>query len=299
MKTFKILLLTLASISFGLKASSLSCAATAESLEKGTYQPVVIKVWNHNVGPVKDGAFLRDQIFAVSYTQGKKPGSGLFRIPFDYPKATSGVLKSEIGDVIGIPEDGTSALHELIIQVEVSTKDERRLTLAESRLGLPGDYAEFSVNVDPSTIEDMKIKIISPTYAYSTSAGCMWNKVGRPVRALSNPAHVLYNNRVLTNGGTFTLVASWPELLAQSHDKARLNLVEAEDYEPTVVGVDQLDPNWKETIGFNFLPSRDKCCFPTEGLNRSFGSTEHTDVLELGQKFAFYAGHEVNAHIAG
>ena len=53
MKTFKILLLTLASISFGLKASSLSCAATAESLEKGTYQPVVIKVWNHNVGPVK------------------------------------------------------------------------------------------------------------------------------------------------------------------------------------------------------------------------------------------------------
>ncbi len=79
------------------------------------------------MGPVKNGAFLRDQIFAVSYTQGKKPGSGLFRIPFDYPKATSGVLKSEIGDVIGIPEDGPSALHELIIQVEVFTKAEHRL----------------------------------------------------------------------------------------------------------------------------------------------------------------------------
>ena len=289
MKTFKILLLTLASISFGLKASSLSCAATAESLEKSTYQPVVIKIWNHDIGPVIDGAFLSDQKLAHTITQGKKPGSGLFRIPYG---------TTETVDYPYIAEDGLSSLHNLQIHVEVSARDGTKL-LFSPKLTLPGEFVEISTGLNYFGIEDIKIKMKSPSYGFSTGAGGMW--VARQLIIVSKP--ICFGSDSLSNDAPVEVIASWPITLAK-RNKALLNLVLHEDedapYQPMVTTRDMLDPNWKKTVGLH-VDYRDGTkgtipyCFPTDDLNRqnmSGNSVEYAkDMSNLGAAFPYYAGH--------
>jgi hypothetical protein len=289
MKTFKILLLTLAIMSFGLKASSFE-----ESADKG----LIIKVWNHDIGPVKDGAFLSDQIFAHTVTEGKMPGSGLFRIPYaliqtvDYPY---------------INEEGLSSLHNLQIHVEVSTRDGKKSSFLP-KLALPGECVEIPTGLNYFKIEDIKITMKSPSYGFSTGAGGMW--IARQLRVVSNP--ICFGFASFSTGAPVDVVAYWPTTLAKNCNKALLNLALHEDedapYQPMVTTRDMLDPNWKKTVGLH-VDYRDGTsttlpfCYPTDDLNRenlSGNGVEYAkDISKLGDDFRYYAGHALDADLFG
>ena len=290
MKTFRILLLTLASISLGLQAAAYEAVAD---------EGLVIKVWNHDIGPVKDGAFLRDQIFAHTITQGKMPGSGLFKVPYENSLATEAYRY--------IWEDGSSSLHNLQIHVEVTARDGTKL-LFSPKLTLPGECVVIPTGLKYFNIEDIKIKMKTPDYAFSTGAGGMW--IRRQLMVVSNP--LCFGNESFLRDAPVEVVAFWPTALAKNSTKARLNLALHEDedtaYQPMVTTRDMLDPNWKKTVGLH-VDYRDGTkgtipyCFPTDDLNRanmSGNAVEHAkDMSKLGEAFPYYAGHALNADLFG
>lgn len=288
MKTFRILLLTLASISLGLQAAAYEAVAD---------EGLVIKVWNHDIGPVIGGAFLRDQIFAHTITQGKMPGSGLFKVPYENSLATEAYRY--------IWEDGSSSLHNLQIHVEVSASDGKKL-LFSPKLTLPGECVVIPTGLKYFNIEDIKIKMKTPNYAFSTGAGGMW--IARQLMIVSRPLCV--GRESFSPGAPVEVVAAWPTTLAKNSTKALLNLAMHEDtaYQPMVTTRDMLDHNWKRTVGLR-VDYRDETsttlpyCFPTDDLNRenmSGNAVEHAkDMSKLGEAFPYYAGHALDADLFG
>ena len=290
MKTFRILLLTLASISLGLQAAAYEAVAD---------EGLVIKVWNHDIGPVIGGAFLRDQIFAHTITQGKMPGSGLFKVPYENSLATEAYRY--------IWEDGSSSLHNLQIHVEVTAGDGTKL-LFSPKLTLPGECVVIPTGLKYFNIEDIKIKMKTPNYAFSTGAGGMW--IARPLMIVSRPLCV--GRESFSPDAPVEVVASWPTTLAKNSTKALLNLAVHEDedapYQPMVTTRDMLDPNWKKTVGLH-VDYRDGTkgtipyCYPTDDLNRanmSGNGVEYAqDISKLGDAFPYYAGHALNADLFG
>ena len=288
MKTFRILLLTLASISLGLQAAAYEAVAD---------EGLVIKVWNHDIGPVIGGAFLRDQIFAHTITQGKMPGSGLFKVPYENSLATEAYRY--------ICEDGSSSLHNLQIHVEVSASDGKKL-LFSPKLTLPGECVVIPTGLKYFNIEDIKIKMKTPNYAFSTGAGGMW--IARQLMIVSRPLCV--GRESFSPGAPVEVVAAWPATLAKNSTKALLNLAMHEDtaYQPMVTTRDMLDHNWKRTVGLR-VDYRDETsttlpyCFPTDDLNRenmSRNAVEHAkDMSKLGEAFPYYAGHALDADLFG
>ena len=290
MKTFRILLLALTSISLGLQAAAYEAVAD---------EGLVIKVWNHDIGPVKDGAFLRDQIFAHTITQGKMPGSGLFRIPYANSLATEAYPY--------ICEDGSSALHNLQIHVEVTAGDGTKL-LFSPKLTLPGECVVIPTGLKYFNIEDIKIKMKSRNYAFSAGAGGMW--IARQLMIVSSP--LCFGFESFSTGAPVEVVASWPTTLAKNRTNALLNLAVHEDedapYQPMVTTRDMLDHNWKKTVGLH-VDYRDGTkgtipyCYPTDDINRenmSGNGVEYAqDISKLGDAFPYYAGHALDADLFG
>lgn len=258
--------------------------SASEIREVNAQEGVVLKIWNHNIGPVKGGKFLEDQEYVNSHTSGKRPGSGLFRIPY----------VSEYG----FSEQGAHALHDLKILIEVTLRDGKKEAFS-GMLPLPGEHIEVPTNTN--NIDDIKIKIQSRLHNYSTSAGGMW--VAQWPATISKTL-CIGSKDILTNG-ILEVIASWPRVLSKSQQEALL-FVELHDdeesaYVPEVTSRDQLDPTWKKTIGMHvdYLDTEAKFgyCFPTDSLNRlnmSGNSVKYAkDLLKLGDSFPYYAGHEL------
>ncbi|MCE2716752.1 MAG: hypothetical protein ACK4V2_00395 [Pseudomonadota bacterium] len=279
MRNFKVFTLILAAL--GL----FSVLSASETDESNAQQGVVLRVWNHDIGPVIGGKFLEDQEGVNKLTRGKCPGSGLFRIPYESEN--------------GFWEQGLSALHDLKILVEVTLKDSTKKLFSE-RLLLPGKYIEIPTNTN--SIEDIKIKIQSRLHNYSTSAGGMW--VAQWPATISKTLCI--GSESIQHDGTLEVIASWPRVLSKTQQKALLFVELHEDeeghaYVPLVTSQDQLDPVWKRTIGmridYHDTEAKFGYCFPTDSLNRknmSGNAVQYAkDLLNLGENFPYYAGHQL------
>lgn len=262
-----------------------SVLSASEVEEKDASQEgVVLRVWNHDIGPVISGKFLEDQESVNNLTRGKCPGSGLFRIPYASEN--------------GFWEQDLSALHDLKILVEVTLKDSTKKLFSEKLL-LPGEYIEIPTNTN--SIEDIKIKIQSRLHNYSTSAGGMW--VAHPPATISKTLCI--GSESIQRDGTLEVIASWPRVLSKTQQKALLFVELHEDeenaYVPEVTSQDRLDPVWKRTIGMH-VDYRDTeakfgYCFPADSINRQNmsgnGVQYAIDLLNLGKNFPYYAGHQL------
>ena len=102
------------------------------------------------------------------------PGSGLFKVPYENSLATEAYRY--------IWEDGSSSLHNLQIHVEVTAGDGTKL-LFSPKLTLPGECVVIPTGLKYFNIEDIKIKMKTPNYAFSTGAGGMW--IARPLMIVS------------------------------------------------------------------------------------------------------------------
>ncbi|WP_010302363.1 hypothetical protein [Candidatus Odyssella thessalonicensis] len=285
------------------KRKMLAMSFIAALLSAPTYQAqaseLTVNFWNKDVGPVEGGRFLEDQKYvAEGHVLGKQPGSGLFMIPIKDRKIT---------------EDDNWGLFDLKPVATVIYKEGKVETINTGKedtvfLGLPGEKTTFKISLssDRYQISMISFALTGRQYSFTTSGGSVWI----PPQVQSSEQAYREVSAIAALPGTkihpyqdLNVIFSWPESLAEEEEEAEISTaVTYKSYTPTIT-TDNLVANWKSSICDLHVDNKvdgtgKYCCYPTRGFNRRFEGAirDAGDLYNLGEKFAYVAGHELDAN---
>jgi len=268
---------------------------------------------NEDIGPVKDGHFMRDQKYLVEEgIAGKRPGSGLFNICQGQNNTNENCfpLFNMYPLVTALLTDGSVVSSALDPQLLLS-KVERRHPHA---LGLPGDTNEIVLpGVHPSKINAIMVQLYTWQRGFTTGGGSVWVTNTIKPTAISKLMPFIPDREMRkVLGGTNRLFVNfaWPSTGPYQEE----NYIDPDVIQVTMshhekhnnISREQLDPNWKTTLGMhtdvnNLQETANGYmfpCFPARNFNRpSDGASKNTDMLGLGKDFPYFAGHALEVSI--
>ncbi len=283
MKLSKVYLLAQSIITF----TSHLCASELLEIIPSKQSNVILNIWNHDVGPVKGGRFMEDQTVVRDHIVGKQCGSGLFQIP---------KYRNEKKELC--IDEGGFPLFDIKISVKVIKTDGTIMPiLLSQKLKLPGECTSIDTGLHRSSIRHIKAVLKAFFHGFTTSGGRVWT----PLYKMDISEEVMVAQRKIETDSTINLVASWPSEIIGHDLEALLFLEHSPNYEPMITSRDQLDPQWKKTLGL-YVHNEDPyagygICFPTKDFNRSHeGGTKAVDYYKLGTDFEFYAGHSLDTN---
>ncbi|MBA4249369.1 MAG: hypothetical protein C0432_01430 [Candidatus Puniceispirillum sp.] len=246
---------------------------------------VIVHVWNHDVGPVTGGTFMEHQAVVRDHVGGKQCGSGLFQIPKYYNENKEFLMF-----------EGGFPLFDIKISLIVKTTDGKEIEVSsDQRLKLPGEYVSIDTGMLKSSIHCIKSVLKACSYGFTTGGGSVW--IHRDIIEISEEAAVI--QRKISVNTPIDFVASWPTQMIDHDSEALLFFEHSPSYEPIITSKEQLDPQWKKTLGL-YVHNTDPykgygICFPTRGFNRYYdGASATADYFKLGTDFEFYAGHSLH-----
>lgn len=249
-----------------------------------------ITVCNEDIGPVRNGGFLKYQqsiLEGNDYGNDYKPGSGLFSIP---------------GNKYGIfplfqliPVIKCATLEGKIIQVP-SNEDMEKIFkgVKVPVLPLPGQKIEMTLPLPLEQVLSLSVSLKAYDYGFTTSGGSEY------IPNVSKPINLMKRVTTYQDEGIPSIVVfSWPER-QNSNDILEGRFWRFSSSLLPRIKKSRLVPNWKVSIGMRCDKS-DKgktTCYATRGFNRSSEDADPTpkDVLGLGDNFPFYAGHPIEAN---
>jgi hypothetical protein len=240
-----------------------------------------IKVWNHDIGPVKDGAFLQDQkdlnnvgglgLFKLSKSDTYYPLFGL--VPCFTIITKTGETIETLADGGNIKDPAGTKWHEFLSHFNDN----------EKTLGLPGTHMVFDLPVEQEDILCIIPHLKTTTFGFSSSAGCIY--VMNSLMLTLTSGNVIMANDIDQNH-SIDIVYSWSKSgpCREYLDHMTIETKYIKSY-AAAYNLDNLDSDWKNTIDTDCsFHHTDKFTVDQNDRARQY------DYRELGDAFRYLLG---------